>query len=712
MPVPPGNRSLFEELVKYTQQRNFSRGRALHAQIIKTSKFSCVYLENSLVNFYAKCGHLNKAKLVFENIQNKDVVSWNCLINGYSQQGSQQGSIASSFVMELFQCMRAENILPNAHTYSGVFTAASNLQNAFAGQQVHAIAVKTSSFCDVFVGSSLVNVYCKAGLLEDARKVFDRMPEKNSVSWATMISGYATQRMAVEALGIFESIRKEDDSVNEFVLTSVLSGLVVPEFVDSGKQIHCLSVKNGLLEIVSVANALVTMYAKCGNLDDALRTFELSGDKNSITWSAMITGYAQSGDSHKALKLFSNMHFNEIKPSEFTLVGVLNACSDIAALEGGKQVHNYLLKSGYDSQIYILTALVDMYAKCGSTVDARKGFDHLQKADIVLWTSMIGGYVQNGENEEALCLYGKMQGQGIFPNELTMTGVIKACSNLAALEQGKQVHARTIKYGLSQEVSIGSSLSTMYAKCGSLKDGNFVFRRMPLRDIMSWNAMISGLAQNGYGKEALELFEEMLAEGTKPDYVTFVNILSACSHMGLVERGQAYFKMMSNDFSIVPRVEHYACMVDILSRAGKLNEAKEFIESANDDHGMCLWRILLSACRNYHNYELGAHAGEKLMELGSQESSAYVLLSGIYTAMGRLEDVERVRRLMKLRGVSKEPGCSWIELKSRVHVFVVGDQMHPQIGDTRATIWRLSKQMKDEVYQPSPDLASVTPLLC
>ncbi|KAK4852854.1 hypothetical protein QYF36_000126 [Acer negundo] len=430
MTVPPENRSLFEELVKYTQQRSFLRGRVLHARIIRTSKFSCVYLANSLVNLYAKCGHLNKAKLVFENIQNKDVVSWNCLINGYSQQGS----TASSIVMELFQHMRAENILPNAHTYSGVFTAASNLRNAFAGLQVHAIAVKTSNFYDVFVGSSVVNMYCKAGLLDEARKMFDIMPERNSVSWSTMISGYATERMAVEALGIFESMRRDDESVNEFVVTSVLSGLVATEFVACGKQIHCLSVKNGLLEIVSVANALVTMYAKCGNLDDALRTFEWSGDKNSITWSAMITGYAQSGDSEKALKLFSNMHFNEIKPSEFTLVGVLNACSDIAALERGKQA------------------------------------------------------------------------RGIFPNELTMASVIKACSSLVALEQGKQVHGGTVK-------------------------------RMPVRDMLSWNAMISGLSQNGHGKQALELFEEMLAEGTKPDYVTFVNILSACSHMGLVERG-------------------------------------------------------------------------------------------------------------------------------------------------------------------------------
>lgn len=600
-------------------------------------------------------------------------------------------------------------MLPNAHTYAGVFTAVSNFSGTSGGQQAHALAIKTESFYDVFVGSSLLNMYCKGGLVKEARKLFDRMPERNSVSWATMISGYAIQKLALEALEVFELMRKEGSACqSEFVFTSALSALAVSDCLNTGRQIHCLAVKVGLLMFTSVENALVTMYAKCGSLNDALQTFEFSDHKNSITWSAMITGYAQSGDSLNSLLLFSKMHFSGVQPSEFTLVGVINACSDFGSVEEGQQVHGYMLKLGYESQIFIVTALVDMYAKCGSIVDARKGFDYLQEADIVLWTSMIGGYVQNGENEEALSLFGRMQKMGILANELTMASVLKACSSLAALEQGKQIHACAIKHGFNLEVPIGSALMTMYAKCGSLEDGNLVFKRMSSRDVVSWNAMISGLSQNGRGHEALEVFEDMLVEGTKPDYVTFVNILSACSHMGLVERGWAYFNMMSNNFGIVPRIEHYACMVDILSRAGRLNQTKKFIESAKIDHGMCLWRILLSACKNYRNYELGAYAGEKLMELGSQESSAYVLLSSIYTALGRLEDVERVMRMMKLRGISKEPGCSWIQVRSNVHVFVVGDQMHPQIEEIRAEMRSLSKQMKDEGYKPTPDSASVT----
>ncbi|TKY54717.1 Pentatricopeptide repeat-containing protein [Spatholobus suberectus] len=702
LPLPPQHAQVLRALVHCTRHKELRKGRALHARILRNGSFSSPYLANTLLNLYAKCGHFPKANLVFDSIVHKDVVSWNCLINAFSQQ---QGHPPSFYVMHLFRRMMERNTVPNAHTFAGVFTAASILSDARAGRQAHALAVKTACSDDVFAASSLLNMYCKTGFVSEARELFDEMPQRNTVSWATMISGYASLELADEALELFELMRREEEgeSENEFVLTSVLSGLTSHAFVDTGRQVHSLAVKNGLVSIVSVGNALVTMYAKCGSLEDALRTFDLSGNKNSITWSAMVTGFAQSGDADKALKLFYDMHHSGVLPSEYTLVGVINACSDVCAIVEGKQMHGYSLKLGYELQLYVLSALVDMYAKCGSIEDARKGFEYIQQPDVVLWTSIITGYVQNGDYEGALNLYGKMQMGGVIPNDLTMASVLKACSSLAALDQGKQMHAGIIKHGFSLEVPIGSALSAMYAKCGSLDDGYCIFWRMPARDVISWNAMISGLSQNGCGNEALELFEEMCSEGTKPDSVTFVNLLSACSHMGLVDRGWVYFKMMSDEFNIAPTVEHYACMVDILSRAGKLNEAKEFIESATVDHGLCLWRILLGACKNHRNYDLGAYAGEKLMELGSPESSAYVLLSSIYTALGKWEDVERVRGMMKARGVTKEPGCSWIELKSLTHVFVVGDNMHPQIDEIRLELKLLTKLMKDEGYQPLLD---------
>ncbi|KAL0395570.1 UNVERIFIED_CONTAM: Pentatricopeptide repeat-containing protein [Sesamum calycinum] len=696
----PQSRHLFSKLRHFTDHKSLPDGKTLHAHLLKTGLFpACALLSSTLLNFYAKCHLFSEARLLFAEMPHKeDAVSWNILINSYSQLGLAHYSFSA---LQLFKEMLQHRSLPNSHTFAGIFSAAAILEDEVMARQAHCVVVKFVDSGDVFVYSSMLNVYCKLGFLDDGRKVFDEMPDRNSITWSTMISGYASQRLGNEAFGIFRGMMSGgEEEVNEFGVTSVLSAFTSPEFVDKGKQVHCLAIKNGLSEIVSVGNAVVTMYAKCGSLNDAVRVFELSTDKNSITWSAMITGHAQSGDGEKALVLFKEMHFRGMKPSKYTIVGVLNACSDTEEIIMGKQVHAYLVKLGFEFQMYIMTALIDMYAKCGFIVEAQKGFDHLHDADLVLWTSMIGGYVQNGDNESAISLYCRMQMEGIAPNELTMASVLKACSGLSALEQGKQIHAHVVKNGFTLEVPIGSALSTMYAKCGSLDDGNAVFRRMPARDVVSWNAMISGLSQNGHGIEALDLFEEMQLEGARPDYVTFVIFLSACSHMGLVDKGWEYFHSMPKKFCIVPRVEHYACMVDILGRAGKLHEAKEFIESATIDHGLCLWRILLSACRNHRNYELGAYAGEKLMELGSQESSAYVLLSSIYSALGRLIDVERVRRIMSIRGISKEPGCSWIELKNQVHVFVVGDMLHPEIKEIREKLWRFSKLMReDELYQ-------------
>ncbi|KAH6761052.1 Tetratricopeptide repeat superfamily protein [Perilla frutescens var. frutescens] len=698
--LPPQSRNFFTRLRCFTDLKSIPSGKCIHAHLLKTAILpACAPFSISLLNFYAKCHLFSDARRLFDEMPLKDdAVPWNILINSYSQLGLAHYSFSA---LQLFKEMLKNRSLPESHTFAGIFSAAVVLEDAVMAQQAHCFMVKLTGSHDVIVYSSMLNVYCKLGYLSEGHKVFDEMTEKNSITWSTLISGYSSQRLGNEAFGVFRvMVSGGAAEVNEFVLTSVLSAFTSPDSVYKGKQVHCLAVKNGCSQIVSVGNAVVTMYSKCGSIEDAVRAFELSTDKNAITWSAMITGHAQSGNGEEALVLFKDMHSFGMKPSKYTLVGVLNACSDTEEIVVGKQVHAYLVKLGFEFQMYIATALIDMYAKCGFIVDAQQGFDTLDEADLVLWTSMIGGYVQNGDSESAFGLYCRMQVEGIAPNELTMASVLKACSSLSALEQGKQIHAHVVKNGFTLEVPIGSALSTMYAKCGSLDDGHAIFRRMSAKDVVTWNAMISGLSQNGQGIEALDLFEEMLLEGVKPDYVSFVNILSACSHMGLVDRGWVYFQLMSDKFCIVPRLEHYACMVDILGRAGKLQEAKEFIESATIDHGLCLWRILLSASRNHRNYELGAYAGEKLMELGSKESSAYVLLSSIYSALGRLDDVERVRRIMSSRGVSKEPGCSWIELKSQVHVFVVGDLLHPEIKGIREELSRFSKLMMDnELYQ-------------
>ncbi|KAK1263280.1 Pentatricopeptide repeat-containing protein [Acorus gramineus] len=696
------SKSLSWLLLRYTEQKDLRKGRTLHAHLIKTGL--CIadkFLANGIIAMYAKMGFLSEAELEFEAFQDRDAVSWNCLISGYSQKGS---SDASRTALKLFQRMVSEGeASPNAFTFAGVFTAASQLPNAFGGREAHAVALKTANCDNVFVGSSLLNMYCKAGLVSEARAVFDRMPERNSVTWAAMISGYAVEKRPIEAFELFRSIRTEEDCMSEYAITAVLSAVSALDFIMEGKQIHCLVMKNGISSFVSISNSIVTMYAKCECVQEAARMFEFSDARNSITWSAMITGLAQNGDSYEALKLFREMHIAQMKPSEYTFVGVLNACSDRSDIITGRQVHAHLIKLELKSEIFIKTALVDMYAKCGCVHDARMGFDQLHEPDIVLWTAMIGGYVQNGESEEALRLYRWMQTEGIVPNDLTLASILRACASLSARELGRQTHANVFKRGFGLEAPIGSALSTMYAKCGDFSDCQLVFRQMTHRDTVAWNSIISGYSQNGCCEEALELFEEMKSEGVEPNNVTFMNLLFACSHNGLVEKGWRYFESMSCEYDITPGIEHYACMVDILSRAGKLVEAKDFIESVPIDHGMHLWRILLGASKKHKNYDIGAYAGEKLIEMGSPESSAYVLLSNIYADLGRWGDVERVRRMMRQRGVNKETGRSWIELNCRTHVFVSMDQWHPETEEIYIVVKRVNKNMRDEECEPRAD---------
>ncbi|CDY17189.1 BnaA05g09990D [Brassica napus] len=407
----------------------------------------------------------------------------------------------------------------------------------------------------------------------------------------------------------------------------------------AGRAVHAQIIRAGASTCTKHANGLVNLYAKCGHLPKAHSIFSSIISKDVVSWNSLITGYSQHG--------------------------------------------------GLSS--------------------SRTMFDSSDDRNSITWSAMVTGYSQNGESLEAVKLFSRMFSAGIKPSEYTIVGVLNACtcSSLATLELGKQVHGHTIKHGFSLEVPIGSALSTMYSKCGSLEDGSLVFQRTPNKDVVSWNAMISGLSHNGRGDEALELFEEMLAVGTEPDGVTFVNVISACSHKGFVERGWSYFNNMSDQFGIVPKVDHYACMVDLLSRAGQLKEAKELIESAGVDHGLCLWRILLSACKNHGSCELGAYAGEKLIALGSRESSTYVLLASIYTVLGRMRDVERVWGLMRANGVSKDVGCSWITLEKQCHTFVVGDTMHYRIEEIKDLVRLVSRPMMEEGFTTVLDSSHV-----
>eukprot|EP01018_Ginkgo_biloba_P012913 Gb_21937 [translate_table: standard] len=608
------------------------------------------------------------------------------------------------------------------------------------GRVLHTHMNEIGFMPDVFLGNTLANMYAKCGSLVDARRVFDKMPKRDVVSWTAMIASYSSHGYAEEALTLFNQMQQAGIQPNQFTFTSVLPACAKLAALGKGMELHEEIIRSGFHSHVFVANALIDMYAKCGRIrssrnlfdkmhqrdvvswnammagylhnrdvDEALKVFQEMPERNVVSWTAMIAGYVQHGQDVEALQLFRQMQEAGVRPKPNTFVSLLPACAKLVNLENGMELHEEIIRSGFQSHVSVANALIDMYAKCGGIDNARKLFDKMQQRDVVSWTVMIAGYaqnedmeeaqklfqempeknavswtaiiagyVQNGQGVNALHLFQQMQLQGVKPTPSTFARVLSACADLAALEQGMEIHEDIIKNGLQSELFVENALIDMYAKCGSIETAREVFDKMHQRDVISWTAMIGGYAMHGCGNEALKLFEQMQHSGMNPDQITLVCILSACCHAGLVEEGCHYFDCMSQYYQITPSIKHYVCMVDILGRAGHLDEALDIINKMPMEPGVSVWSCLLGACRMHNNIELGEHVAEQLFELDPQNSAPFVLLSNIYAAAGRWEDSENVWRMMKDRRIKKMPGCSWIEVNKQVHAFLVGDMSHPQ----------------------------------
>eukprot|EP01018_Ginkgo_biloba_P031529 Gb_16954 [translate_table: standard] len=741
-----------------TRMKSLKEGKNIHSHIIKTGFEQDVFLANNILSMYAKCGSLRNARQIFDNMSTRKLVSWNAMIAGYAQNG--QGEEA----FKLY-CQMPEE--PNQFTFASVLRACSSLSALEQGKQVHAHIVRTGFESDVFVGTALVDTYSKCWSLENACKVFDKMPEPGMVSrnamiagyvrngcldkalvlfcrmletdtfsWNAMITGYTQNGQGKEALELFCQMQKIGIKPDQVNLVSALSACCSLRALEQGKQVHSYIIRTKFGLDVIVGNSLLDMYAKCGCMQDARKVFEKMCGQNAISWTAMVSGYAQNGyldeavqffakistpdviswnamiagyaqsqHGSKALELFFQMQDAGVKPNRSTFASVMRACACISALGYGKQVHALVVKTGHESDIFVGSAVVDMYSNCSRVEDAWDMFHRMPTRNVVSWTSMITGYAQNGHSVNAISLFSQMQLEGIKADNFTLTSILSACASLSTLQQGKQIHACIIRSGYDSDVSASNALIDMYAKCGLIEDSCVVFSNMCNLDVTSWNAMIAGFAQHGHGEKALQLFEQMLEVGMKPNQITFVLVLKACSHAGLVVEGRHYFVSMSQEHDINPSSEHYSCMVDLLGRAGCLDEAENFINKMPTEPNAAVWGALLGACRIHNNPKLGEHAAECLLELAPQNDGTYVLLSNIYAAAGRWDDVAKVRKLMKDRGVKKQLGCSWVEVKNKVHAFTVGDRSHPQAKEIYATLELWAGEMEAAGYVPNMNFA-------
>eukprot|EP00257_Ricinus_communis_P015787 XP_015573767.1 pentatricopeptide repeat-containing protein At2g13600 [Ricinus communis] len=634
-------------------------------------------------------------------------------------------------------------------------------------RRIHARIIKTQFAYEVFIQNRLIDAYGKCGCFDDARKIFDQMPEKNvfswnaivstlvksgfldegarlfvsmpepdQCSWNSLIAGFAQHDRFEEALNYFVKMHRKGFVLNEYTFGSGLSACAGLKDLKIGTQIHGLMLKSQFLLDVYMGSALIDIYSKCGFVDCAQRVFDGMMERNVVSWNSLITCYEQNGPSREALEIFMRMMESGFEPDEVTLASVVSACASLAAAKQGLEIHACVVKRDKLRDDLILSnALVDMYAKCGRINEARCVFDRMPirnvvsetsmvsgyaktasvkaarllftkmiERNVVSWNALIAGYTQNGENEEALRLFRMLKREAICPTHYTFGNLLNACANLADLQLGRQAHAHVLKhgfrfqYGEESDVFVGNALIDMYMKCGSVEEGCRIFENMVERDYVSWNAMIVGYAQNGYGMEALGLFRKMLASGEKPDHVTMIGALCACSHAGLVQEGRKHFSSMTEEYGLVPSKDHYTCMVDLLGRAGCLNEAKDLIETMSVQPDAVVWGSLLGACKVHHNITLGEYVAEKLLEIDPMNSGPYVLLSNMYAELGRWKDVLRVRKLMKHRGVIKQPGCSWIEILGHVHIFMVKDKRHHQRKEIYLLLKMLTEQMRRAGY--------------
>nr|XP_034575061.1 pentatricopeptide repeat-containing protein At4g13650 isoform X4 [Setaria viridis] len=668
---------------------------------------------NLLIDLYAKNGLLRWSRRVFDDLSARDHVSWVAMLSGYAQNG------LGIEALGLFRQMHRSAVVPTPYVLSSVLSACTKAGLSAQGRLIHAQVYKQGFCSETFVGNALIAFYLRYGSFKLAERLFSDMLFCDRVTFNTLISGHAQCEHACASMGdlhngkllhayllkagdrtnvvlwnlmlvaygqindlaksfeIFCQMQTAGIRPNQFTYPCILRTCTCSGHIELGEQIHSLSIKTGFESDMYVSGVLIDMYSKYGWLDKARRILEMLGKKDVVSWTSMIAGYVQHGFCEEALATFKEMQDCGIWPDNIGLASAASACAGLKGMRQGLQIHARVYVSGYSADISIWNTLVNLYARCGRSEEAFSLFRAIEHKDEITWNGLVSGFGQSGLYEQALKVFKQMGQSGAKYNVFTFVSSISASANLADIKQGKQVHCRAIKTGHTSETEVSNALISLYGKCGSIEDAKMEFSNMSERNEVSWNTIITSCSQHGRGLEALDLFDQMKQEGLKPNDVTFIGVLAACSHVGLVEEGLSHFKSMSNEYGVTPIPDHYACVMDILGRAGQLDRARKFVEEMPIAADAMVWRTLLSACKVHKNIEIGELAAKHLLELEPHDSASYVLLSNAYAVTGKWSNRDQVRKMMKDRGVKKEPGRSWIEVKSAVHAFYAGDRLHP-----------------------------------
>ncbi|KAK8519096.1 hypothetical protein V6N12_012325 [Hibiscus sabdariffa] len=548
--------------------------------------------------------------------------------------------------------------------YASLLQTCTNVQSFLHGLQFHAHVIKSGLHTDRFVGNSLLALYFKLGPdFRETRRVFDGLFVKDVISWTSMVSGYIKAGKPECSLELFSEMVGLGVEPNAFTLSAIIKVCSILGNSRLGWCLHGVVMKRGFDSNRVISCALIDFYGRNWQSNEACQLFDELPEPDAICWTSIISALTRNDLYAEALRFFYFMQRNHgLSPDEFTFGTVLTACGNLGRLRQGKQVHAKVITYGLRGNVVVESSLLDMYGKCGLVDESRRVFDRMSKRNSVSWSALLGVYCQNKDYESVIRIFREMDESDLY----CFGTILRACAGLAAVRLGKEVHCQYVRRVGWRDVIVESALVDLYAKCGCIDFAQRIFVQMSNRNLITWNSMIYGFAQNGRGGEALSIFDEMIKEGIKPDYISFIGVLFACSHSGLVDQGRHYFNLMTGEYGIKPGIEHYNCMVDLLGRAGLLEEAENLIESAWCRDDSSLWAVLLGACTTGASSSTAERIAGKMIELDPNNHMNYVLLANAYRAIGRWNDAVKVRKLMEDRGVKKIKGTSWVETTSKM----------------------------------------------
>ncbi|XP_066344447.1 pentatricopeptide repeat-containing protein At3g24000, mitochondrial-like [Miscanthus floridulus] len=593
--------------------------RALHGRLVAVGLASAVFLQNTLLHAYLSCGALSDARRLL-----------------------------------LTDVAHPQRHHPQRHAEWDDSDVAAALVDMF---------VRCGT---VDLASSMLVGYVKTYGVDHGLELFDSMPERDVVSWNMMVSALSQSVRVREALDMVVVVDMQSKGW--------------------GKQLHAQVIRNLPHIDPYVASALVELYAKCGCFKEAKGVFNSLHDRNNVAWTVLISGFLQYGCFTESVELFNQMRAELMTVDQFALATLISGCCSKMDLCLGRFMN--------EKDIVSWTSMITAHSQVGNIAKAREFFDGMSTKNVITWNAMLGAYIQHGAEEDGLRMYKVMLSEkDARPDWVTYVTLFKGCADLGANKLGDQIIGRTVKVGLILDTSVANAVITMYSKYGRILEARKIFDFLKVKDIVSWNAMITGYSQHGMGKQAIEIFDDILKRGAKPDYISYVAVLSGCSHSGLVQEGKSYFDMMKRVHNISPDLEHFSCMVDLLGRAGHLTEAKDLIDEMPMKPTAEVWGALLSACKIHGNNELAELAAKHVFELDSPDSGSYMLMAKIYADAGKSDDSAQIRKLMRDKGIKKNPGYSWMEVNNKVHVFKADDVSHPQVIAIRKKLDELMERI-------------------